>query len=160
MNLILDHNSIREYIDKGVYLVDPFAPTFLQPASYDFRLGRELLIPYPYSFHDCQEVYWLQPNEFILGSTHETFYVPADLVGELKGKSTLGRRGLILHGAGFVDPGWNGVLTLELKNVSSSPMPLQWGMTIGQMVWYKLLHPVDKLYDGRYQKAIGPEHAK
>src|SRR5207248_1063682 len=64
----------------------------------------------------------LHPGEFDLGSTLERIRLPDDLVARLDGKSSLGRLGLLIHStAGFVDPGWNGHVTLELSNVANLP---------------------------------------
>ena len=60
--------------------------------------------------------------------------MPDDLVGRLEGKSSLGRLGLLIHTtAGFVDPGFDGYLTLELSNVANLPITVYPGMKIGQI---------------------------
>ena len=67
-------------------------------------------------------VFMLHPGEFVLGSTFERVALGDDLVGRLDGKSSLGRLGLLIHStAGFIDPGFDGHITLELSNVASLP---------------------------------------
>jgi dCTP deaminase len=62
---------------------------------------------------------------FVLGSTLERVRLPDDLVARLEGKSSLGRLDLLIHStAGYVDPGWDGFLTLELSNVANLPITI------------------------------------
>ena len=75
----------------------------------------------------------------MLGSTLERVELPNDLVARLEGKSSLGRLGLLIHStAGYVDPGWEGNLTLELSNVANLPITLYDGMKIGQISFQRL----------------------
>ena len=61
----------------------------------------------------------------MLGSTLERIRLPDDLVARLEGKSSLGRLGLLIHStAGFIDPGWDGHVTLELSNVANLPITI------------------------------------
>ena len=63
------------------------------------------------------------------------------------GKSTLGRLGLMIHStAGYVDPGWDGELTLELSNVATLPIVLHPGMRIGQLSFERMSSPVERPY--------------
>jgi len=93
------------------------------------------------------EPFILHPGEFVLGSTLERVGLPDDLVARLDGKSSLGRLGLLIHStAGFVDPGWEGNLTLELSNVANLPITLYDGMKIGQISFQRLSSPVEVGY--------------
>ena len=86
----------------------------------------------------------------MLGQTLEWVELPDDLVGLLKGKSSLGRLGLLIHStAGYVDPGWKGNLTLELSNVANLPIALYRGMKIGQISFYRMTSPVERPYGSR-----------
>jgi dCTP deaminase len=107
----------------------------------------------------------LQPDAFLLGCTAETVKLPADLAARIEGKSTLGRRGVAVHvTAGFVDPGFQGQLTLELKNLSRTKVFLYPGMLIAQMSVYRLTSPAVRLYGeatlgSHYQGQTGPTPA-
>jgi dCTP deaminase len=93
------------------------------------------------------EPFVLHPGEFVLGSTFERVALPDDLVARLEGKSSLGRLGLLIHStAGYVDPGWDGNLTLELSNVANLPISLYDGMKIGQISFQRLSSPVEHAY--------------
>lgn len=96
---------------------------------------------------DDHKPFFLQPGEFVLASTLEDIALPDDIVGRLEGKSSLGRIGLLIHStAGYVDPGWQGHLTLELSNVAKLPVTLYYGMKIGQISFIRLTSPADRLY--------------
>jgi dCTP deaminase len=102
-------------------------------------------------------VFVLHPNEFALGQTMESVRLPHNIVARLEGKSSLGRIGLIIHStAGFVDPGFEGNLTLEMTNLTRLPIKLRPKMLIGQISFQKTLSPVDRPYAGKYQSQDEP----
>ncbi len=76
----------------------------------------------------------LHPGRFVLGATLEWIKMPKRFVGSIVGKSSLGRRGLIIETAPVVHPGFAGCLTLELANVGEIPVALRPGMQIAQLV--------------------------
>ena len=82
----------------------------------------------------------LHPGEFVIGITLEWLKFPFDLSGYVTGKSSWGRRGLIIETAAGIHPGFTGCLTLELANVGAAPIKLNPGMHICQI----FLHPVEK----------------
>jgi len=104
----------------------------------------------------------LHPGEFVLGSTLERVTLPDDLVARLEGKSSLGRLGLLIHStAGFIDPGWDGHVTLELSNVANLPITIYHGMKIGQVSFMQLSEPASAPYGSstlgsKYQGQRGP----
>ena len=103
------------------------------------------------------EPFILHPGEFVLGSTLERVALPDDLVARLEGKSSLGRLGLLIHStAGYVDPGWDGYLTLELSNVANLPITLYPGMKIGQISFFKLTSPAETPVRVGRQQVPGP----
>lgn len=176
--MILSDRSIREEVAAGRIKVDPFEPRHVQPSSIDlridngfrvFRNSRKAFIDVKEDQADLTELvdvaegepFILHPGEFVLGSTLERVGLPDDLVARLEGKSSLGRLGLVIHStAGFVDPGFDGHLTLELSNVSTLPITLYPGMKIGQISFQTLTTPADQPYGlkrgSRYQGQRGP----
>ena len=85
------------------------------------------------------EPFILHPGEFVLGSTLERVTLPDDLVARLEGKSSLGRLGLLIHStAGFIDPGFDGHVTLELSNVANLPITIYPAMKIGQLSFVQM----------------------
>ena len=149
--MVLSDKSIREEIGSGGIGIDPFDPSDVQPASVDLHLDDKVLVfrnstaPYVDLRRDIPELnemviieddepFILHPGEFVLGNTLERISLSDSIVARLEGKSSLGRIGLLIHStAGFVDPGWDGHLTLELSNVSRLPLTLYKGMPIGQI---------------------------
>ena len=153
--MVLSDRSIREALDAGHIVIDPFDESCIQPSSVDlhvdqyFRLFRNhtsRVIDVREDQEDLTELVdigedplILHPGEFVLGSTKEKVTLPADLVARLEGKSSLGRLGLLIHStAGFVDAGWDGHLTLELSNVANLPITVYPGMKIGQISFLQM----------------------
>jgi dCTP deaminase len=162
--VILSDRDIRSAIDSGRIVIDPFTPDAIQPSSVDLHLANRFRVfrnsRYPYidvrveqpELTELVEIggddpFILHPGEFVLGSTLERVTLPDDLVARLEGKSSLGRLGLLIHStAGYVDPGWEGNLTLELSNVANLPITLYHGMKIGQISFQRLTSPVEVGY--------------
>ncbi|MFC1962643.1 dCTP deaminase [Chloroflexota bacterium] len=163
--MVLSDRTIKEEIAKGRIVIEPLDEECFQPASVDVHLDRKLLVfrtwRHPFyvdvkqNLDDLTEMvliederpFFLNPGEFVLGSTVESVTLPDNIVGRLEGKSSLGRIGLLIHStAGYVDPGWQGHLTLELSNVAKLPITLYYGMRIGQMSFLRLTSPVDRPY--------------
>ena len=157
--MILSDRDIRAAIESGRITIDPYDERCIQPSSVDLHVDSQFRVfansRYPYI--DVREE---QPGEFVLGSTLERVALPDDLVARLEGKSSLGRLGLLIHStAGYVDPGWDGYLTLELSNVANLPITLYPGMKIGQISFFMLTSPAETPYGSagnKYQGQRGP----
>ncbi len=162
--MILSDVDLRKAIAAGQIAIDPFDETAIQPSSIDvrvdslFRVFRNHtagVIDVKQDMSGLAElveiaadgVFMLHPGEFVLGSTLERVTVPDDLVARIDGKSSLGRLGLLIHStAGFVDPGWDGNITLELANVASLPITIYPGMRIGQLSFMTMTSPAERPY--------------
>ncbi|MEK9907605.1 MAG: dCTP deaminase [Aquiluna sp.] len=177
--MLLSDGDIRRQIEDGRIGLDPLDLGLLQPSSIDVRLDRffRLFDNHKYPYIDpreqqdeltrfvevaSDEAFILHPGEFVLGSTYEYVKLPNDIAARLEGKSSLGRLGLLTHStAGFVDPGFEGHVTLELSNVATLPIKLWPGMKIGQLCFFQLSsesenpYGSDK-YGSRYQGQRGP----
>jgi dCTP deaminase len=153
--MIFSDRSIREAIDSGTIAIDPYEPSHVQPSSVDLRVGDgfRVFVNHKYSEIDPRfpqedltqlvevgdEAFMLHPGEFVLGSTLERVKLGEDVVARLEGKSSLGRLGLLIHStAGFIDPGFEGHITLELSNVATLPIAIYPGMKIGQVSFYQM----------------------
>jgi dCTP deaminase len=177
--MILSDRTIREEVGTGRIRIDPFDPTCVQPSSIDLHVDSQFRVfansRYPYidvkkAMPDLTELvevvegepFILHPGEFVLGSTLERVGLPDDMVARLEGKSSLGRLGLLIHStAGYVDPGWDGYLTLELSNVANLPITIYAGMKIGQISFFRLSTAADRPYGSKdtrskYQGQRGP----
>lgn len=78
----------------------------------------------------------IRPGDFLLASTIEHLVLPSHVAGVVHGKSTWARMGLMVEAAGLVDPGFDGTITLEMKNLSSRPIPLRAGVPICQISFH------------------------
>jgi len=177
--VVLSDRAIRRLIDEGRIVIQPFDPGLMQPSSLDVRVDRYFRVfrnsRYPYIDVKTEqeeltelvevgdeEAFILHPGEFVLGSTLERVTLPDDVVGRLDGKSSLGRLGLLIHStAGFIDPGWDGHMTLELSNVANLPITIYPGMKIGQLSFVLLSEPAERPYGSegigsKYQGQRGP----
>lgn len=177
--MIFSDRSIKEAIATGRIEIDPFDPSYVQPSSVDLRVDRAFRVfenhRYPHidprSPQDDltkevvvgdDEPFMLHPGEFVLGATFERVRLGTDVVARLEGKSSLGRLGLLIHStAGFVDPGFDGYLTLELSNVATLPISIHPGMRIGQISFYQMTTDADHPYGSeaagsKYQGQRGP----
>lgn len=172
--MVLSDRTILEELASGRLVIEPFDESLLQPSSVDLRVANEFRV-----FHNNRrayidvraenddlteivaipdgEAFILHPGEFVLGSTLERVALPDDLVARLEGKSSLGRLGLLIHStAGYIDPGFDGTITLELSNVARLPISIYPGMAIGQISYLQMTTPVNRPYRGKYQGQRGP----
>jgi dCTP deaminase len=172
--MVLSDRSIREAIALGRVAIEPFDDALVQPSSVDVRVSGQFRVfrnnRQPYidvrrpseDLTDLVEIagdapFILHPGEFVLGSTLERVRIPDDLVARLEGRSSLGRLGLLIHStAGYIDPGWDGHITLELSNVATLPITIYLGMRIGQISFLTLSTPAEQPYRGKYLGQEGP----
>ncbi|MEM7608810.1 MAG: dCTP deaminase [Myxococcota bacterium] len=180
--MILSDTDIKARLEKGDLIVDPIGDPELQiqPASIDLRLGSEFvlhrqpLVPFldardPASIEEHVERidiaegegFVLQPGAFALGTTLERVRIPDDLVGRVEGRSSIGRLAVIVHAtAGFIDPGFEGQITLELSNLGQCAVKLYPGMRISQVVFHEMKSPAERPYGAargsKYQGQSGP----
>lgn len=180
--MILSDRELRARLQSGSIGIDP-PPELevqLQPASIDLRLASTFIVyqlPHVACIdpHDPKtvgtytqtieipagEAFILQPGEFALGSTVERVTVPVDLVARVEGRSSIGRLAVVVHAtAGFIDPGFEGQITLELANLGRCAVKLYPGMRISQVVFHQLSSPAERPYGlhrtSKYQGQAGP----
>jgi dCTP deaminase len=177
--VVLSDRTIARLLAERRIEIDPYDESLLQPSSVDVRVDRYFRVFHNarYPFIDVKQPqeeltelvevaddqpFILHPGEFVLGSTLERVRLPDDLVARLEGKSSLGRLGLLIHStAGFIDPGWDGHVTLELSNVANLPITIYHGMKIGQVSFMQLSEPSTAPYGSegfgsKYQGQKGP----
>jgi len=177
--VVLSDRTIRRLLEEGRIEIDPFDEALVQPSSVDVRVDRFFRVFHNarYPFIDVKQPqedltelvevdeetpFILHPGEFVLGSTLERIRLPDDLVARLEGKSSLGRLGLLIHStAGFIDPGWDGHVTLELSNVANLPITIYHGMKIGQVSFVQMTEAALTPYGAdalgsKYQGQRGP----
>ena len=173
--MLLSDRDIKAELESGRIGLTPSEAEMVQPSSVDVRLDRyfRLFDNHKYAVIDPAEEqpeltriievdpaegFILHPGEFVLGSTYEKVSLPDDIAARLEGKSSLGRLGLLTHStAGFIDPGFEGHVTLELSNVATLPIRLWPGMKIGQLCFFKLSSPAERPYGSgaTYSRYLG-----
>jgi len=173
--VLLSDRDINAELESGRIRLSPSEPGMVQPSSVDVRLDRyfRLFDNHKYAVIDPAEEqpeltrlievdpaegFILHPGEFVLGSTYEQVGLPDDIAARLEGKSSLGRLGLLTHStAGFIDPGFEGHVTLELSNVATLPIRLWPGMKIGQLCFFRLSSPAERPYGAgaTYSRYLG-----
>lgn len=170
--MILSDKTIKSLLQKGTLSISPLEDNQIQPASVDIRLGNTFSIVEDSStgiltftneiaYKKMQtDTYLLLPGQFVLATTKEYISLPDDLTAFVEGRSSLGRMGLFIQNAGWVDPGFSGEITLELFNANRCAIELQAGRRIGQLVFAQMdqaaLHP----YRGKYQGQRGATGSK
>lgn len=164
--MILSDTSLRFLIKKGELGITPLEDNQIQPASVDIRLGNTfstvknsetvITFGYPIEYDTVtKETFLLQPHQFVLATTKEYFKLPNDLTAFVEGRSSVGRMGLFIQNAGWVDPGFEGEITLELFNASDKPILLESGKRVGQLVFAQLDEEAMNPYNGKYQGQRG-----
>lgn len=178
--MILADHQIRQLAGAG--MIDPFASRQVredaigQPCisyglssyGYDCRLGDEFKVmlpggvldpkkPEPHTWIDYSATgsVVLPPHSLALAHTVEYFKMPKDVTGQVVGKSTYARAGVHV----LVTPaeaGWEGVLTLEIANLTPRPVRLYPGEGICQIVFHQGA-PCERPYDAsrKYQGQRG-----
>lgn len=176
---MLTGSQIRRYQrqPEREFSIEPFNDSQVQPASYDLTLGEEVLSYAPTStranptritdgrseigitFDISESTYTIHSGDFLLAHTRETVSLTDRVAGEVKGRSSIGRMGLIPHTAGWIDPGFTGQITLELVNHGNESIEITAGDPIAQIVFDKTNTQVSVDYsdksDSKYQGQTG-----
>ena len=176
---ILSDKDIKEYLKEGKIGIDPLLDEKqIQPSSIDMRLGDEFKVfkvirkPYidPKDEEDIAsymestvvpkgDAFIIHPNEFALATTLEYVKVPDNLVARVEGRSSMGRLGVTMHvTAGFIDPGFEGNITLEISNIGAMPVALYPGQRVCQIVFEELNDYPNRIYGeagNKYQNQKG-----
>jgi dCTP deaminase len=181
MSILVDF-EIRKAIAVEGLVVQPFDDALVQPNSYDVRLannfswhapGSAIIDPYDADTvskgleHVIDDNFVLQPGQFVLGATIEKFSLPNNIVGQLTGKSSLARLGVMVHvTAGFIDAGFShppAQITLEIVNVGARPVRLHAGMPIAQMVFTRTAEcelPYNQKPNAKYNGQPAAAHSR
>jgi dCTP deaminase len=184
MSILVDF-EIRKEIAEGKLILEPFDDALIQPNSYDVRLSdrfswhekgewsNKVIDPYESEsilnglVHVVDESLVIQPGQFVLGATLERICLPKNIVGQLTGKSSLARLGIMVHvTAGFIDAGFShppAQITLEIVNVGNRPVRLHAGMSIAQMVFTRTaecLVPYNEKPNAKYNGQPAAAHSR
>ena len=168
--MILSDGTLRELLASGKLVVEPLAEDGIQSSSIDCRLGTHFLdiedkamdiitMETPIKYREIEADYiTIPPRSFILATTMEYIKLPDNVTAFVEGRSSIGRLGLFIENAGWVDAGFEGRITLELYNANSLPIKLKAGRRVCQLVFVQLDKPAEHPYRGKYQgqeKTVG-----
>ena len=168
--MILSDKTLRKYLKEGKLIIEPLDDIQIQPGSIDFRLGNHYLkiaeykmaaldlIHKPEYEEIIQDEVVIPPHSFLLATTREYIKLPDDVTAFVEGRSSIGRLGLFIQNSGWVDPGFEGEITIELYNANILPIKLVSGIRICQLVFAQLDQKAENPYRGKYQgqrKATG-----
>lgn len=168
--MILSDKTIRKYLTEKKLIIKPLDDVQIQPGSVDLRLGDHYLkiaehnianleiTTRPVYEEIVQDAVVIPPHSFLLATTREYVKLPDNLTAFVEGRSSIGRLGLFIQNSGWVDPGFEGEITIELYNANSMPIKLFSGVRICQLVFAKLDQIAENPYRGKYQgqrKATG-----
>lgn len=160
--MVLSDKTIKRLLEEKTLLVEPLGENSIGPASIDLRLDSNFLVLDEHGMDivrldsaiHYREVITghitLPPHSFILATTMEYIELSPMITGAVEGRSSIGRLGLFIQNAGWIDPGFKGNITLELYNANSLPIRLDAGRRICQLVLYNMDQPVEKPYAGKY----------
>ncbi|GGH86473.1 dCTP deaminase [Pullulanibacillus pueri] len=159
--MILSKPTLEKKLMAKELIVKPLTAIQLQPASIDLRVGNEFLIidehaspvisldkPASYRKVSADHII-IPPKAFVLATTIEYIDLPTDITAFVEGRSSIGRLGLFIQNAGWVDPGFKGHITLELYNSNSVPIDIQAGRRLCQLVLASLDQDAPP-YTGKY----------
>jgi len=180
--VLLSDTDLLKALADGSLEISPSRKSMIQPASIEVCLGGEFKVYRPKSrgriktwerpdlSGDFETVktdeFELHPDDFVLATTYETVRIGAEYAARLEGKSSLARMGLMLHvTAGWIDPGFHGQITMELKNLLGTSLWLRPGMKIGQLAVFKMSSMAARPYGweglgSHYQHQQGPTIAR
>lgn len=165
--MILSDKTIMKMLEEGTLEISPITQQQIQPASVDVRLGDTFSVVEDSStgiinleeeikYKTIQtDTYVLLPGQFVLATTMEYFALPNNLTAFVEGRSSLGRMGLFIQNAGWVDPGFIGEITLELFNANRCAIKLKAGRRVGQLVFAEMDQDALNPYNGKYQGQRG-----
>lgn len=171
--VVLNDRKIKEQLYKKNIRITPFPYNVqFQPASVDLRLDntyltfkntttpvidtkKEQFYTESHTFSDKNPLI-MQPNDFILAQTVEKVKLPNNILGRVEGRSSLGRLGIVIHvTAGFIDPGFEGNITLEISNIGNIPVILYPNQRICQIVFEELSGNASRPYGSAGNKYQG-----
>ncbi|WP_304124734.1 dCTP deaminase [Methanosphaera cuniculi] len=183
---ILSDIDIKKALDEKKIIIDPLKDEKqIQPSSVDLRIGNKFkgfkIITKPFidpfdevdleSYMeevtiDKKQPFIIHPGEFTLATTYETVKLPSDIVARVEGRSSIGRLGITMHvTAGYIDPGFEGKITLEISNIGKMPVALYPGQRVCQIVFETMTSPSVEPYghhtrDSKYMNQKGPQVSK
>lgn len=146
--------------------------------SVDLRLGSHFLLPkqldqpfYSPDRNSAASLYVrvhvplgqflvVPAHQTILGATLEFIKLPSDVSGQVLTKSSVARTFIVVETAPWIHPEYRGCLTLEIANVSNTPVLLYPGRRICQLILMRIEPANDKENTAKSNDSAGLKAAK
>ncbi len=165
--MILSDKDIINELNSGNIIIEPITDSRINPASINLTLGDSYSVidrnqgiidasakEIKYVTYTDFDSFILEPHQFALAATKEIVTLGNNISAMALGRSSIGRMGLFVENASWVDPGFSGTITLELYNATDVPIRITRGMEICQLVFlYNKSEAIDG-YRGKYQGQI------
>jgi len=137
--------------------IDPMAESCLEPASYDFRVGKQAFASNTDAKIDVENkgLVIIDPGEFAVITTRERIRCGPQIAGQIGLCSPYARDGLLLLSGPQIDPGFNGVLIVRVTNLAPRRITLAFEAPFLTSQFFKLSHPVANPYSGSRQGQTG-----
>jgi len=157
---MLGEKALKQKIESGDIYIAPYIEEHVEPASIDLRLGNHFTVisatddvidtrdedSITHTSFERESI-TLEPGANVLGTTVETVGIPDTLVGQVQGRSSLGRLSVVVHKtAGIIDPGYRGEITLEIENEGVEPVRLHAGDRVCQILFEEVVGGVETPY--------------
>jgi dCTP deaminase len=145
-------NSFRVFAHSKYPYFDPYNKDFSSDVTTEVKVG-------------TGEPFILQPGDFVLATTVESFSLPDNLLARLEGRSSLGRLGIIVHStASIFEPGWKGKVVMEMGNMGRMAVALYPGMRVCALTFEQLTSkarvPYHKKKNAKYIDQDSPLESK
>jgi len=155
--MLMTGEMIRSAIEEGILRIDHFSDSYLQPASYDARLGEEAITSSQREKINPAKkgLLTIAAGDFALVTTHERFGMSTEVAAHIGLRSHYSKKGLALLSGPQIDPGFSGVLVVGLSNLSPRDITIPYKEKFCTIEFYKLTEPATVPYDGEYQNQAG-----
>jgi deoxycytidine triphosphate deaminase len=119
-------------------MIDPFVEANLKPAAYELTLGPNFLLEGEPGVLTPERP-WLElpPNSVVFVSMRERLVLPHYIVARFDLAIEFIYQGILLGTGPQVDPGFQGVLSCPLHNISNAPVHLQLGYPFAKIDFAK-----------------------
>jgi len=165
---MLSDRDIRDILNRAEFEREIDIDTgeceiYIGPSSVDLHLDNKAKIETEdgtfKEYNDWDELV-IHPGEFYILSTVEKIRLGRSMAAFVQGRSSWAREGLNVHLAGFVDPGFEGNITLEVTNFKRHPITLKKHDRVCQLVFMRTSSSVEISYaekpDAKYHGQVGP----
>lgn len=168
--MILSDRTIKALVEEGKIKIEGGNSVLnVESASVDLTLGGSFAmikpkngiisldeeVEYTEVKYASKDDAILPPHSFALATTQQKITLPDNVGAFVTGRSSIGRLGLFIENAGWIDPSFSGELTLELYNATSFPIRLSQGRRVAQIIFAQLDNNCEKPYNGKYQNQVG-----